>query len=63
MKNVNVSDFALTELSHKELRETTGGGLFAIFAAIVIAAGFCWGVANFVKDVIIEGEQFDMSKW
>jgi len=50
----------MKELTTNELRETTGGG---IFAALLIGAAFLWGAANFVKDVIVNGEKFDVTEW
>jgi len=60
MKNLHVEEMGLIELSSKESK-AIGGGLWWL-AAIVIG-GFAWGVANFVKDVVVNGEQFDMAKW
>jgi hypothetical protein len=63
MKNLNVEGMGLKEMDSNEMRETTGGGLFAAICA-VIAVGVClWGAANFVKDVIINGERFNMEQW
>lgn len=53
----------MKQLSIEQQAKTTGGGLFGFLALGVIAGLFVWGVANFVKDVIIEGEQFDMTHW
>jgi hypothetical protein len=46
-----------------EETEMVGGGFWGWLAAGVILGGVLWGVANFVKDVIIEGEPFDMTRW
>lgn len=52
----------MQELTTNELRQTTGGGIFGFIAGAIVA-GFAWGVANFIKDVLVNGENFDMSEW
>lgn len=60
MKNLNVNEMGLVELTSKESKAINGGLWW--LAAIAIG-GFLWGAANFVNDVLVNGEQFDMKKW
>lgn len=61
MQNFDLISADLHELNEKEVAEVQGGFLGFLAAAVVWVV--IWCVANFVKDVIIEGEQFDMTQW
>ena len=58
MKNLEL--MGVQEMDASEMSNVDGGVLGAILAAIAIAA---WGIGNVVKDVIINGEPLDVTKW
>jgi hypothetical protein len=62
MKNLDLNELGVQEMNFT-MQSETNGGFLGLLAAGLIVAGVVWGAANFVKDVIVEGEQFDMTKW
>lgn len=62
MKKLELENFGVQELSAKEM-EDVNGGFWGFLVGFAVAAVALWGVANFVKDVIIEGEDFNMKEW
>lgn len=62
MKNLELEKFGLIEIEKEEHVKLNGGFLGIVLGSIIVA-GFLWGVANFVKDVLIEGEDFNMNEW
>nr|WP_321450117.1 class IIb bacteriocin, lactobin A/cerein 7B family [uncultured Carboxylicivirga sp.] len=60
MKNLN--DLGVQEMDAKELQKTDGGFL-GIAVAALIGSGVAWAAANFVRDVIIKGEEYDPVNW
>lgn len=62
MKKLNLESFGVQELNAKEMAEVQGGFLGFLLGAAVVGIAL-WGVANFVKDVLINGERFDMTEW
>ena len=62
MQTLELENYGAVELNHEEMQETDGGFLGLI--GLGIAAGaFLWGAANFVHDVVINHEKFDMTEW
>lgn len=62
MKNLELSNLGVVEIEKEEQVKLNGGFLGIVMAGLIVA-GFLWGVANFVKDVIINREDFDMTRW
>ncbi|MCC5613295.1 hypothetical protein LC612_43110 [Nostoc sp. CHAB 5834] len=63
MQNFDLINADLQELNEKEAIEIEGGSFLGFLAAAVVVGAVVWGVVNFVKDVIIEGKQFNMSEF
>lgn len=53
----------MKELNEIELKAIEGGSIWGAIVAGILLAGVAWGIANFVHDVIIERQPFDMTTW
>ena len=62
MKKLNLESFGVQEMNTKEMAEVQGGFLGFLLGAAAVGIAL-WGIANFVKDVLINGERFDMTEW
>jgi lactobin A/cerein 7B family class IIb bacteriocin len=62
MQTLVLENYGTVEMNQNEMKEVDGGFLGIVLAACALGA-FLWGAANFVHDVVINHEQFDMTEW
>ena len=62
MQTLELENYGTVEMNQNEMKEVDGGFLGIVLAAAALGA-FLWGAANFVHDVVINHEQFDMTEW
>lgn len=60
MKKLQLENLGVQELNEKEMKETNGG---LWFLGALLGGVIAWTIANFVKDVIIDGEPLDITEW